>query len=105
MKTLNNGKIKTFKDKLDNTHFDLGTDNETYASKKKMYNMNQLLENSRFEIYSVLTNNNKILNVGDKFENGFISDFFINTDDIYVRFVHIISKDNNICLKKNCSLI
>jgi len=86
----NNGIIESFRDKFDNTHINT----ETPVSKKDSF---------RYEIYSVLNDNNIKYTVGDVNEDGIISDFFITNNEIYVRYNRIIQNDKGIKLKKICN--
>ena len=88
---LNNGIIESYRDKFDNTHIsDLGTP----ISKKDTF---------RYEIYSVLNDNNIKYTVGDVNDDGIVSDFFITNNNIYVRYNRIIQNDKGIKLKKICN--
>jgi len=86
---LTNGEIKEFRDKLNNVHIEFRSD---------------LLFNNRFEIYSVLKDDN-IIKIGDIKENGIVSDFFIDEDIIYVRYANILRGHDKVKIKKNVSIL
>lgn len=86
----NNGIIESFRDKFDNTHINT----ETPVSMKDSF---------RYEIYSVLNDNNIKYTVGDVNEDGIISDFFVTNNEIYIRYNRIIQNDKGIKLKKICN--
>ena len=86
---LTNGEIKELRDKLNNEHIKFEPN---------------LLNNNRFEIYSVLKDKSTI-KIGDIEDSGIMSDFFIDDNMIYVRYANILRGHDKIKIKKNvCKL-
>ena len=81
-----NGEIKEFRNKLNHEHI-LAKPN--------------LLPINKYEIYSVVKNN-ETTKIGDLSEQGIVSEFFIDNDEIYIRYANILKKYNDIQIKKKC---
>jgi len=90
---MKNGKVKTFRDKLDNKHIDV--DSHAPITTLDCFD--------RYEIYSVISQNDKPCTIGDTLEYGIVSDFFIVKENIYVRYTRIIKNESDIKLKKICA--
>jgi hypothetical protein len=99
----NNGKILSFRNKLDNSHFESIDDlHEFYHCNKHGIIFNTLITDQRFEIYSIIKDNVSY-KIGEKYDNGIITGFFIHGNNLYIRVTHIVEKlDGEVKLKINC---
>lgn len=105
-----NGIILSFRNKLDNSHFESLNDKrydeiyEFYYCKKHCIIFTELITSQQFEIYSV--EGDTVYKIGDNYDNGIITGFFVYDDEIFIRVTHIIEELGcDIELKTSCTLL